>query len=632
MELIKNTKIYFITIFIVLSTVVFFLLKYEFDLKIERNLEQTTEKNLQNYNVIYDEYKKISNVIFQTKIDTDEVKDTLQKAQSGTLDDKAKMRAKLYGSLKNTYNLLKDYNIKQLHFQLPNNESFLRFHRPEKFGDDLTEVRSTIKYVNQYQKPIDGFEEGKIYNGYRFVYPLFSKDKHIGSVEVSFSTLAMSIEMIKNFNLLGKFLISKEAVEQNVFQHEKGNYNQSQFRDFYYEKQANEVLQSYNKKNISLEVSPETKAIVNQRGFDNESFSLFDGKSKGVMTFLKVQNPVTNKVVGMLILRSDASYIINKKQSFYFAFLLIVFILALGLSGIYNMLNEKKRLRELVDEKTKSLYDTNKELEESHDELQILNENLEQKILEEVAKNREKDHMLFEQTKLAALGEMIGNIAHQWRQPLSIISTVASGIQLHNSMGIPYTQEELDQKMEDIVRKTKYLSDTIDDFRNFIRGEGEKELFDLKELFDSFRNLVYPMVKENHIHFSIKIEGDIEFNGYKNELIQSLLNLFNNAKDALVEHNFEKERYIVIDAFLQDSHLMITCKDNGGGISESIMNKIFEPYFTTKHQSIGTGLGLHMTYKLITTRMDGSISVSNETFKVEDRDYQGALFVIKLPL
>jgi C4-dicarboxylate-specific signal transduction histidine kinase len=296
------------------------------------------------------------------------------------------------------------------------------------------------------------------------------------------------------------------------------------------------------------------------------------------------------------------------------------------------MFNEKKILSQLVDEKTKTLNTINKELEESQDELQILNDNLERKVLEEVAKNREKDHMLFEQTKLAALGEMIGNIAHQWRQPLSIISTVASGIQLHNSMGISCSHEELDRKMDEIVDKTKYLSDTIDDFRNFIRGEGEKGIFDIKEAFDSFKNLIYPLVKDYHINLVITIDEDIQFNGFRNELNQSLVNLFNNAKDALIQNNLEKERYIFIKAYTQDSHLIITCKDNGGGIAENIMNKIFEPYFTTKHQSIGTGLGLHMTYKLISTRMQGGITVSNDTLIIDDKEYTGALFEIHLPL
>lgn len=630
--MVKNTKIYFILTFIVLTTVSFFLLKYEKDSKIEEHLSQTTQKNLQNYTVIYDEYRKIANVIFKTKINTNDVKTTLEKAQNSTLDEKNAMRKKLYNNLKETYTLLKEYNIKQLHFQLPNNESFLRFHRPDKFGDDLTNIRSTIKYVNQFQKPIDGFEEGRIYNGYRFVYPLFSDKTYIGSVEVSFSTLAMNIEMIENFDLIGKFLIAKDAVEEKVFASEKGNYNQSQFKDFYYEKEADEILQSFNKKNISLAVSPKTKEIINQKGFDNESFALFDTDSNSIMTFIKIQNPVTNKVVGILVLRSDPSYIINKQNSFYYSLFLVILVLFFSVVFIYKMFNEKKILSQLVDEKTKTLNTINKELEESQDELQILNDNLERKVLEEVAKNREKDHMLFEQTKLAALGEMIGNIAHQWRQPLSIISTVASGIQLHNSMGISCSHEELDRKMDEIVDKTKYLSDTIDDFRNFIRGEGEKGIFDIKEAFDSFKNLIYPLVKDYHINLVITIDEDIQFNGFRNELNQSLVNLFNNAKDALIQNNLEKERYIFIKAYTQDSHLIITCKDNGGGIAENIMNKIFEPYFTTKHQSIGTGLGLHMTYKLISTRMQGGITVSNDTLIIDDKEYKGALFEIHLPL
>ena len=250
--------------------------------------------------------------------------------------------------------------------------------------------------------------------------------------------------------------------------------------------------------------------------------------------------------------------------------------------------------------------------------------------LHNITEQLRKDKLLFEQSKLASMGEMIGNIAHQWRQPLSIISTSATGMQIQKEYGI-LDDEKLHSGCETINENAQYLSKTIDDFRNFIRGDREKKEFNLKEDIQSFLQLVESTTKAFHIKVILELEDNVMIHGYPNELIQCFMNIFNNSKDILKDID-EHDRYIFIKTYRENSQIIIKIKDNAGGIPAEVLPKIFEPYFTTKHQSQGTGLGLHMTYNLITDGMKGTIIAHNVKYIYEDKGYTGAEFVITLPL
>ena len=234
--------------------------------------------------------------------------------------------------------------------------------------------------------------------------------------------------------------------------------------------------------------------------------------------------------------------------------------------------------------------------------------------------------------KLASMGEMIGNIAHQWRQPLSVISMAASGIQVKNEHG-SLNETDLDSLCNQINENVQYLSQTIDDFKNFIKGDSKPVRFNLKDDTESFIKLVDTTIKNSSIKLVLDIKEDIELTGYPNELIQCFINIFNNSKDAFLENDIsDDERYIFIEQKILNGNALISFKDNAGGIPENIMTKVFEPYFTTKHQSKGTGLGLHMSYNLIVNHMKGSIEVYNEKYEFNDNSYSGAKFVIALPV
>ncbi|MBI3873513.1 MAG: HAMP domain-containing histidine kinase, partial [Arcobacter sp.] len=171
-----------------------------------------------------------------------------------------------------------------------------------------------------------------------------------------------------------------------------------------------------------------------------------------------------------------------------------------------------------------------------------------------------------------------------------------------------------------------YLSQTIDDFRNFIKGGDAKTLLNISLLFERTLSIIRPNLKSNYIEIVSDISKELSINGYENELMQAFINIINNSKDALVENKELGDKYIFIEAKLVNDKCEIIIKDNGGGIMQSAINRIFEPYFTTKHQSQGTGLGLSMTYKIITEKHEGAITASNVSYKYNEKEYVGACF------
>jgi signal transduction histidine kinase/HAMP domain-containing protein len=284
---------------------------------------------------------------------------------------------------------------------------------------------------------------------------------------------------------------------------------------------------------------------------------------------------------------------------------------------------------ELMDSKLTQLNrDLEKKVEEKTYELKKLNDNLEKEIKEEVEQNRQKDNMLFQQSKMASMGEMIENIAHQWRQPLSLISTSASGIRLNKEYNT-LTDELLNEAVENIMNSTNFLSNTIDDFRDFYKVDKIKEKFNIKDVLDKTLKLTSSRFTNRAIKV-IKECEDVEILGFENELVQVFINLLNNARDVLEELPYE-ERYIFVTIKKIENEAYISLKDNANGIEESILEKIFDPYFTTKGSDKGTGIGLFMSKEIIEKHFHGKIIAQNETFTYNKKEYKGANFIITIP-
>jgi PAS domain S-box-containing protein len=233
----------------------------------------------------------------------------------------------------------------------------------------------------------------------------------------------------------------------------------------------------------------------------------------------------------------------------------------------------------------------------------------------------QKDSILIQQSKMASMGEMIGNIAHQWRQPLNALGLTVQKIKMYYEEDM-LSQEELDKAVDKSKVLINKMSTTIDDFRNFFKIDKIKQKFNIKDAITDSLNLVDASLKNNNILIDIdKIDKDIDILGYKNEFEQVLLNVINNAKDALVENKIQNPK-ITIESFVKEQYIYIEILDNAGGISNKIIENIFDPYFTTKEQGKGTGIGLYMSKMIIQNNMNGNITVENKL--------GGASFSIKL--
>jgi PAS domain S-box-containing protein len=238
----------------------------------------------------------------------------------------------------------------------------------------------------------------------------------------------------------------------------------------------------------------------------------------------------------------------------------------------------------------------------------------------------EKEKLLFQQSKLSAMGEMIGNIAHQWRQPLSVISSSTSAIKLYEQEGI-YTKKEIIEFIDVILNSTKYLSNTIDDFRNFYKEDSEKIDFDVKLAINNSLNLIKTELVKQNINIVFVNEESFNICGTRNQFLQVMINILINAKDAFLDKDIINKA-IFIDFYQDSQNNIIEIYDNAGGIDEDVIEHIFEPYFTTKHKSLGTGIGLYMSEEIITKQLKGQIFVSNKHFTYKYKECKGAEFKI----
>lgn len=258
----------------------------------------------------------------------------------------------------------------------------------------------------------------------------------------------------------------------------------------------------------------------------------------------------------------------------------------------------------------------------SNFKMRKLNKELKRKMQEELKRSTDKDKILFHQNKLSSMGEMLENIAHQWRQPLSQINSVVLLIDdvMHEQN---IKSKEIEERLLEIESLTKYLSSTINDFRGFLSISRNKKEFFVREMIDKSLYVLKGNLDRNNIKVEIDIDADHRCKSYENELQQVIVVILNNAKDALVERDIYNAQIKIL--YIRDiDFCTIRICDNAGGITKSIKDKIFEPYFTTKHKSQGTGLGLYMSKKIIEDILKGELSVSNSEL--------GVCFDIKLRL
>jgi len=432
-----------------------------------------------------------------------------------------------------------------------------------------------------YTSKIDyNMENGKVVQPFvpvfRVSIPVYFDKKFMGVLTIN--TFAQNI--IKLFATAASF---------NIILHDKGGSIIYKDGDFY--------DKSINSKNIT-EVIDITQNELPQ---DSQQFL-----SEEKQIYIQPINMGSELIYITLIPKSDAS--VSFKTEDYQAASLVLLMLFLAAFPLSFLLSRP----------TEHMF---KIVSRQQDELQELTHTLEQRVIEKTEENTKKDRMLIHQARLAELGEMIGNIAHQWRHPLTRLSLLLQNLKALNKKGRLSTE-----KMNDMLVKANeqifFMSDTIDNFKNFYKQDQEKSDFVIRHAYEKMVEMVGHNLKHNNISISYKSDSDIKIFGNQNEFSQVLLNLIINARDALLSNQTSKPR-IWITASYEDNTAKLSVSDNAGGIQGDLLEKIFEPYFSTKKEH-GTGIGLYMVRNIIKEKFSGKVDVINGD--------EGATFRIEIPI
>ena len=366
-----------------------------------------------------------------------------------------------------------------------------------------------------------------------------------------------------------------------------------------------------------------------QKNYSNEL--KISGKIN-LFTNLRIANIKEDKILGEILNKAvlsvspdDVNEMLNKWTSIeykddinYKLLTQILFFLTLGCIFILYK-------QYFLNKKNKAL---RKELLEKSSELVKINAGLENRIKIEVRNNERKNKLLFQQTKMAAMGEMIANIAHQWRQPLNNISLLVYFVR-DNYDNKNFTKDDFAVCVHDISSQLSYMSNVIEDFSAFFKPTSKETVFNLSSALKKTINLsaIEYLYKDINI---IKDTKNIQLKTLENEFTQVLINILTNARDEFVRNESE-EKLIFVSAIKKDTNIIIKIRDNAGGIHEDHIPRVFEHYFTTKEESKGTGIGLYMCSEIITKHMHGQILVENKEYTYRDRIFKGAEFTIILP-
>lgn len=312
----------------------------------------------------------------------------------------------------------------------------------------------------------------------------------------------------------------------------------------------------------------------------------------------------------MLLILMAAFIYMTDTLHLYIAFMIAVFSLIV-ISSASSMNDTLKRSIKL-----QKLY------AQSQDKLKEINKSLEEKVKIEVEYNRQKDQHMLEQSRLAQMGEMLSMIAHQWRQPLASIAATTGSMTLHMQQLEGCNENYLENNIGKINTYVQYLSTTITDFRNFFKPDKAKSMTSLHEIVNHSMQIIGSLLESEGIKTEMFLESKTEFNSYPNELQQVVINLLKNAKDVLREKKTNSPG-ILIKTMTLDNEVQLSISDNAGGVPEESFSYIFDPYFTTKEKSDGTGLGLYMSKLIVEEHCSGRLEVQNLD--------EGACFTLALP-
>ncbi len=467
--------------------------------------------------------------------------------------------------------------IKIMTFRLADGSAFLRVHKPNMFGDALNKKRKIIIDTNRLQKRQYGFEVGKLKMSYRVVTPIFYKNQYLGLVEIGVEPEYVTDKLNDIFEIKNGFLVKTDTLL-----HISDEMKENVISDFMLVK-GDDIFKD-NLKDIKL----------------NEDITIKDkGRNYIIADDLNVPNHKDEVAAKILLAYNIDNYLYKVNKTIFDIVLhmsLLIIVLLVILNYFINYLLNKMNI-------------LNRELASKSIELEDFNNTLIDKIEKEVAKNRKKDKQLLQQSRLAQMGEMLSMIAHQWRQPLAAISATS------NSLYIKSKQDKLNKdKVMELSQKiseyTQHLSITIDDFREFFKPNKKNIEINYHKLIKSVLAIVETSIRNKNIHIIQDLNCNETFTTYPNELKQVILNLIKNAEDVLLEKKI-KDPTIKIVTYTKEDRYILEISDNAGGIPEDIIEKIFDPYFSTKKEKDGTGLGLYMSKMIIEEHCCGELTVAN---------------------
>jgi len=612
--------------------------------------------------------------------------------------------------------LAQSIGFSQIHFHTKDVRSFYRSQSPDRYGDRLEEFRYSVKITNETKKPFYGLEEGRVINGFRYVYPLFVGVDHIGSVGFSVSSQMMQKELADLYSGAFWIIFDKEIIKSIVFEElfEK-TYKTTPFDDRF----VVEIDIGHRKE---LEMMSKNLSFKDKEVFSSYSpfyvQGVVDDRSY-VVLFYPMKN-IAGIDIGYLVHSKEDETIANIEKAFlYYAlsftlfwFFVILFFYILKkkhselfvenlkriglekelrvankkLSGVLeDETKERKKQQDLVNtifenapvgisiideegvikeanpclckmlgfereelvEKSSSIVnDTFEEMKNIADDFVRLETTYKKKdgtailvrytgtfikgqkryilgIIEDITEARaletsrkKQEQMLIQQSKMAAMGEMIGAIAHQWRQPLSVLSLLVQNIEDAYENGT-FEGKFLHESVRKSMVQIEYMAKTIDDFRNFYRPQKNAVIFEIKAAIEQVKTIIGMQFDHNDIVLNIKQdEKKVLIKGHKNEFEQVILNLLTNAKDSILQRREEGgeklEGVVTVSIGKRDKLAVIEICDNGVGVEKELLQKLFEPYFTTKSDEKGTGIGLYMSRLIIEGNMGGVIYFKDE--------------------
>ena len=595
MNLLKIIKISIFSFFLFLYLIVYMVMTNDKDEQIKETLNQQIQYLDNNYQVSTGHFKTLSDNFYNITLNQEDVLKLFYQAKhSKTNHETAAIREKLYNKIHPKFKHLSKAGAIILLFSFEDNRTFLRIHKPSKYGDDLSDVRYSFTYVNDQKKIIRGFEQGKISHAFRNIFPLYYNGEYLGSVDLAFSSEVLQNNMNKLHGIETHFILNKKIFDVNIWKSQKKvKYIQSiEHKDFLFALTSSiKVNTPFSQDKINL--NKHFKDEIYKKIQYSKPFSLYhhDLDKVKIITFSPVKNIKNKKTVAYLVSYTNSFYLEDMLERYLYTN--IIFFIGLLTIAFIIVNNIQQRFF-----------------------LQI-------RVNEEVKKNKLHQQTLFDQSRMAQMGEMISMIAHQWRQPLASISAKSIDLRIQIDLETFDLKEDkgreecliyFNDALTDIDKLVQSLTITIDDFRNFYKPNKKNDLIS----FYTPVNKALNIIKGSLVNDGIEItEACITCDNYKakiytNEMMQVVLNILKNSQDNFKEKKTKNPKIAInCNCHKFNDKIILEICDNGGGIPEDILPKIFDPYFSTKDEKNGTGVGLYMSKTIIEEHHNGELLVAN---------------------